>query len=63
MGRCAPSVGIHPFDLIEGFADLIARGYAYTCVYADTPGVNLESMLVSELLPWLDTRAPAGPAR
>lgn len=39
MGRCAPSVGIDPFDLIEGFADLIARGYAVA--YTDYSGMGL----------------------
>jgi len=37
--RCAPSVGIDPFDLIEGFSDLIARGYAVA--YTDYSGMGL----------------------
>jgi len=37
--RCAPSVGIDPFDLVEGFADLIARGYAVA--YTDYAGMGM----------------------
>jgi len=37
--RCAPSVGLDPFDLIEGFADLIARGYAVA--YTDYSGMGM----------------------
>ena len=37
--RCAPSVGIDPFDLIEGFSELIARGYAVA--YTDYSGMGM----------------------
>lgn len=37
--RCAPSVGLDPFDTIEGLADLLARGY--TVAATDYPGMGL----------------------
>ena len=36
--RCAPSVGVDPFDLIEGLQDLLAAGYVVAA--ADYPGMG-----------------------
>ncbi len=36
--RCAPSVGIDPFDLIEGLRDLLAAGYVVAAT--DYPGMG-----------------------
>ncbi|WP_205649430.1 S9 family peptidase [Agromyces sp. LHK192] len=48
--RCAPSNGIDPFDLIEGFGDLIAAGY--TVAATDYSGMGIEgpdSYLISDV--------------
>jgi len=47
--RCAPSVGIDPFDTIEGFDDLIRRGYAVVATdYAGMGMPGVDSYLIGE---------------